>query len=159
MINDKKTCWKVSCVLVLLSVGALGCRDSDVLYAVKEIQRFRLDAQKQAQILPYRQAQQEAFRLYFSEVVAQAALIKSEDWRINYLNGWVADDSLPQLCAQIMMPKAIWQKIVTGCTRNRFFLCVDEIKAYQEAVLALRAKLQPEQRKRFDQTPACRVAL
>ncbi len=120
-----------------------------------KIDTLRVEAQRQGASVPYRQEQHQAFKAYFREINELALTVKGDPTIASRFNQEIAKADLALACGKVLMPKAEWQAIVTGCTRNRFFLCAEEVRAYPEMVQAIREVLSADQKARFDSTPAC----
>jgi replicative superfamily II helicase len=64
---------------------------------------------------------------------------------------------MDELCSKVFISKSQWRKIMMGCTRDYFFLCSEEIKAFPDIVLTLKEFLPSPQQQAFIQSEACRL--
>lgn len=146
--------------LVTLS-GVSGCDDEtqDIQNWVENANKLRVTAKQQGDIVPYRQAQFKALKDYFGEINQMVLALGNDANFAQRFNNAVAKADLKATCAKVFLTASEWQTMVERCTRNNFFLCSDEVKAYRDMVIGLRSRLAQEQQKRFDQTPACRASL
>lgn len=145
---------------VMLS-GISGCDDEtqDIQNWVENTNKLRATAKQQGDIVPYRQGQFKALKAYFVEINQMVLALGNDANFAARFNNAVAKADLKVTCSKVFLMKSEWELMVERCTRNNFFLCADEVKAYRDMVVALRGRLVAEQQKRFDQTPSCRAAL
>lgn len=162
MKNLKRT-WHVLGLLVCLTTlsGISGCDDEgqDIQNWVENTSKLRATAKEQGNIVPYRQQQFKALKAYFAEINQMALALKNDANFAGRFNNAVARADLKATCAKVFITRPEWQDMVERCTRNNFFLCAEEVRAFPDMVGTMRGKLVPEQQKRFDQTPSCRAAL
>ena len=62
---------------------------------------------------------------------------------------------LPVLCATLFLEKDLWADLVKKCTKNRFFLCAEEVKDLDNHKEALRKLLSVEMSEEFLKVPEC----
>lgn len=86
-----------------------------------------------------------------------ALMLKTDPDFAKAFNRAIGKSDLKAICSKILMPKAQWESIMEKCTRNRFFLCAEEVRAYTDAIQAVRSRLESEQRSRFERTGECRL--
>ncbi len=145
--------------LALLS-GVSGCDDAqDIQNWVENTNKLRIAAKQQGGIEPYRQEQFKALKAYFAELNQMALALKNDAKLSERFNNAVSHADLKVTCGKVFLTKPEWQLMVDRCTRNTFFLCAEEVRAYPEMVMAMRGALHVDHQRRFDQTPACRGAL
>ena len=140
--------------------GISGCDDKgqDIQNWVEVTNKLRVTAKQQGNVVPYRQPQFKALKAYFAEM-NQMALVLTNDAKFRQrFNGAVARADLQATCAKVFLTKPEWKLMMERCTRNNFFLCSEEVRAYPDMALAMRGALTAEQVKRFDQAPSCRAA-
>ena len=122
---------------------------------VKQTAVLKEEALKQSQVQPYRSEQYKALQGYFKQLFEVTLEMSQNPKRVKQLNEALEDEDLGSVCSQILVPYSNWVEISGRCTKNRFFLCSEETRAYPEAVEVLRAKLSEKTRARFDQTETC----
>lgn len=145
--------------VVVLS-GIAACDESqDIENWVENTNKLRLAARQQSDKVPYRQEQFNAFKSYFSELNQMALALRNDVQFGARFNAAILQSDLGATCAKVFMSRNEWQLILDRCTRNNFFLCSDEVRAYPEVTTAIREQLGAEQRRRFDDAKACRAAL
>jgi hypothetical protein len=103
--------------------------------------------------------QHQAFKAYFSSLAVMAYslqddLAKAKDFESSF----TAADA-KSLCAKTLISRAQWTEFDQACSRNGFFLCADEVRAYPEIIASLRSRLHGEALSKFDGEPLCKSAL
>lgn len=148
---------RISCCTVLMLSS--GCEDSqEVTKWIDATSQFKNEAIRQQQAHPFRQEQNAAFKAYFGQLTRMANLLREDVALTTQFNSAVAGLDWDNVCQKILMKNSDWQQIVDGCTKNRFFLCAEEVRAYPEVITALRGSLITAQRARFDQAISCQAA-
>ena len=149
----------VACFAMLS--GVAGCDDEaqDIQNWVENTNKLRVTAKQQGDVVPYRQDQFKALKAYFAEVNQMVLALKNDPNFAGRFNQAVAKADLKVTCAKVFLTKPEWEVIVERCTRNNFFLCAEEVRAYPDMVSTMRGKLGADQQRRFDQTEACRRAM
>lgn len=162
MKNFKNAGYFLGLLICLTTLsGISGCDDEtqDIQNWVENTNKLRATAKAQGDIVPYRQQQFKALKAYFSELNQMALALKNDAGFAQRFNNAVAKADLKATCAKVFLARTEWQVMAERCTRNNFFLCAEEVRAFPDMVEAVRGKLVAEQQKRFDQTPSCRAAL
>ncbi|MCC7442687.1 MAG: hypothetical protein IT285_13715 [Bdellovibrionales bacterium] len=152
----------LSAVLLLGAtlVCASGCKKSEDIQAWFEATgKLKTDAIAQSQNVPYRLEQHQALKGYFAQLAGMALSLKDDEKLRNRFNKAFSQSKPAEVCAAVLMERREWSGIVRNCRKNDFFLCAEEVRAYPEMVTALHEGLASDQRKRFDETEACRAAL
>lgn len=152
---------KISIILTILILPFLiGCEsEKDLRNWMVKTETARIDALKESEVVPYRNAQFTAFKSYFKEINILATSLKEDGKRSKKLNMVLKKMDLEEVCSQIFMEINDWKLIAKNCTKNRFFLCSEEVRAYPEAVKVLRKLLSEDQKIRFDQAGSCRNSI
>lgn len=142
---------------LLIFTGISGCDETaDIQGWVENTSKIRIVALKQAEVSPYRNEQHKALKAYYAEINQMALALKNDSKFRGRFNAAVAKANLKEVCGKVFVNRNEWQTMMTRCTRNRFFLCAEEVRAYPDLISAMRDGLSTEQRKRFDQTDSCR---
>lgn len=149
---------RIQLILGLLVLPIIiGCEsEKDLMNWIAKTEEARIEALKQSEVVPYRNEQFIALKSYFQEINLLAISLKEDEKRTKRLNLVLKKKNLEEICAQILMDINDWRLITKSCTRNNFFLCAEEVRAYPEAILVIRKILSQDQLKRFDQLGSCR---
>lgn len=147
--------------VILTSFLSMGCgqEGANIQSWLSSAAKFKTKAEKESPKLPYRNRQHQAFKSYFAEIEKMALTLKADKGLAAKLSGAMERSDLGKICSQIFITKDAWRDLVRGCTKNRFFLCSEEVRAYPNMVSAMKESLNGKQQKRFDQTATCRNAL
>lgn len=143
------------CALVVLS----GCRDGEMAARISGLESLRAAASKQVEHAPYRLAQHQAFKAYFAQIESIARDLRERKGAARSLGRALKKAEFESLCARVWMPKAEWITLVSLCSRQGFFLCAEEVRAYPDLVRAFRDGLPEPERVRFMESKACREVL
>lgn len=144
--------------VLISTVGLLsGCRESEVREWMQETERFRNEARAAGAETVFRAEQHVVLKNYFSRVVSSALQIKDDDRLTTKLNRRLESESINALCGKLMISRIEWEQIISKCTRNSFFLCTEETKAYADAIQTVRSRLSAENKAKFDNSQACKI--
>ena len=141
-----------------IALSLSGCESQGIQTWVESTNELRLNAQKQGEVVPYRREQFEALKSYFGTIGEMALSLKNDEDLARRFNRAIAKSDLNDTCAKVFIARDEWEVMVERCTRNDFFLCAEEVRAYPEMVESLRGSLYEAQKIRFDATPSCMVA-
>jgi hypothetical protein len=143
--------------VLILGLGA--CDDQGTVQNwIENTARLKTEAIMQIPNVPYRDTQHHAFKEYFSELNELRLALPQNDKFREGLNKALSQTNLNELCLKIFMKRETWEKLVTNCTKNRFFLCTEDVKTYPDFFNEFRNSLNTELQKKFDSTTACQDA-
>ncbi len=139
----------------------VACNEEEEIQTwIQKMDTLRSEAQKESTQTPYGQPQYEAFKKYFSELNQRVLTLKNDEKLQKPFNSVVEKSNLQDdLCPKIFLTKNEWQTIMHNCTRNRFFLCSEEVRSYSDMVSSLRNQLTSQNQNRFDTASSCKDAL
>ncbi len=126
---------------------------------VDKMEQFRGKTEQAIPLKPYRTEQQVIFKEYFGELVRNALRIKEDEKVAKQFNKWVSKQDLNQVCSRVFIRKTDWESVNVGCTKNGFYLCSEDVRAYPDTLKTLRESLSPDQQKRFNEAKACQEAV
>lgn len=151
---------KVVSVLILGCLALSSCNEEAEVDAwAKKTSELRERALSEGGRTPYRKEQYEALKDYFAQIGGIALKIKTDDDFAKDFNKGLAKRDLAVVCDQALIAKTAWDPIIVNCTKNRFFLCAEEVRAYPQLVVAIRDRLSPELKSKFEQTESCTRSL
>lgn len=107
---------------------------------------------------PYQQKQHDALKNYFEKSEELLQLFALDEKNAEGFNEFVQAQDLNEICLSTLLPPGAWPQAMRNCKKNRYFLCTEAVRRYPCNVRSLRDSLQPDNRKRFDESPACRQA-
>ena len=147
-------------LFLLLAFFVSGCNEKEAVENwIKNTDTLRTNAKKNAAIVPYRNEQHQILKAYFNEIIQMALAVKKDEKLIEALNEVVAESDLQKICPKILISRREWQAIIKNCTKNRYFLCSEEVRAYPDIVAAVRGLLNADHQSKFDKAEACKSAL
>ena len=147
-------------LLCSIMTGIAGCDEAVAVRDwVNSTNQLRVDAVAAKSATPYKAAQHQAFRSYFSEIEQMAVRLTQDHDFSGKFNKAIGTIDLKDACAKVFMERTDWQIILKNCTKNHLFICSDEVKYYPDLVAGFRKQLLPELQKKFDGIPACKNAL
>jgi hypothetical protein len=138
-----------------LSTLLAGCENEDIRAWRDETKALRITAEREIPSAPYRREEHLAFKAYFASLGTMALSLRQDAGKPERFNEAASREGIGRLCQDVFMNEASWQRLMEGCTKNRFFLCAEEVRAYPSFVRALRERLRPELQRRFDEAPLC----
>jgi len=146
--------------LGFLSMGFPGCEESQYIQNwVNKASKLRETMEDQIPSKPYQTAQHETFKNYFAEL-NQLALALQKDSRFrDRFSAAASKSDMGAICRKVFTPRSRWDQLMRNCTKNRFFLCAEEVRAYPDLVGGLRGALKPSLQSRFDEAQDCKNAL
>lgn len=149
-----------SWVTVLLSIVAtmtlVGCDENgDIQSWMERANSLRTAAERQIPNAPYRREQHQSFKDYFAHLNTMALNLGRDSGLRQRFNSSVTHSNMGEVCQKVFMPAAQWRALNGSCTKNRFYLCAEEVRAYGDSASALRDALTQQNRARFDGTTQC----
>lgn len=129
---------------------------SDVEIKIELIASFKVEAELTLKSIPYRQIEHEKIKDYFVGL-RNFSLELKENSRLNKrFNNYLSKNNLALFCSDLLLNARVWKTIISNCTRNRFFLCAEEVKEYSAFKLQLAASLSHEILEEFNITSECK---
>ncbi|MGE4234108.1 MAG: hypothetical protein AB7F43_12340 [Bacteriovoracia bacterium] len=150
---------KILLLSLVLGFSLLGCDESmEPKTWIENTNRFRNSAMYQKDNIPYRATQHQVLKNYFTELGKMALYLKNSESLVEQFNETFEEGNISQICSKLFIKKTDWDSIVNNCTKNRFFLCAEEVRAYSEIISSLRGKLNPGLQRKFNSTESCKTA-
>ncbi|MBY0471444.1 hypothetical protein K2X30_09775 [bacterium] len=158
LIADGKVLGIAMCLFTF--IGMAGCNDGqEIKDLIQNTNRLQIQMRSQASIVPYRLEQHQVLKEYFAEIANLALSLKRNSKFAETFNAMALNENLNDICGKVLISKSKeWAGVIQQCTRNGYFLCAEEVRAYPEIVSTIREKLNMELQKKFDQAEQCRMA-
>ncbi|OGQ13651.1 MAG: hypothetical protein A3B70_07880 [Deltaproteobacteria bacterium RIFCSPHIGHO2_02_FULL_40_11] len=138
----------------------ISCKEEEEIQKkFQKIEGLKIALQEEKDHTPYGQTQHETLKAYFSEINQMVLQLKNEEKYVNPLNSFIEKNNLEELCSKTLILKETWEDIMQNCTRNRFFLCAEEVRSYPDILLGFKNHLNAKNQETFDKTPACKDSL
>lgn len=122
---------------------------------MNDISKAKIEVESNINQTPYQKSQQDIFKKYFTELGILISDIKGSEKLGRRYQAYAVKTGLPVLCATLFLDKALWVELVKKCTKNRFFLCAEEVKDLDTHKESLRKLLSVELREEFLKVPEC----
>ncbi|MBU6374358.1 MAG: hypothetical protein KGQ59_00015 [Bdellovibrionales bacterium] len=133
--------------------GQARVRESKQLLKLLEAKKGALMGQ--INNLPYRGDQQAAIKGYF-ENIEELNDTLSGDWRLaKRFNEVFEGLDLPTSCPKLWLDQETYAQLLKNCTKNRFFLCSEKVRKYENLRENFKKQLTDENRSRFEKTKGC----
>lgn len=115
----------------------------------------KLELEKSILTVPYRNPEHLVIKNYFESLKEETAALAKEPKRLKRLNTYLLTLDPATLCSDLFIDQGSWETVVKNCTKNRFFLCSEEVKNYSELKSSFQSVLNNENQGRFKATPEC----
>lgn len=115
---------------------------------VSSITKARIEVESNIEQSPYKKEQQEIFKNYFIEISEFINDINGSDRLFKRFQSYTSSNGVSSFCKNVLLEKNLWNDLIAKCTKNRFFLCAEEIKAfdlYKESLKRLLTKAQQDE--------------
>lgn len=129
---------------------------SDVETKVELIARFKVEAELTLKSTPYRQVEHEKIKDYFIGLRDFSLELKENSKFNKRFNSYLSKNNLAIFCSDLLLNSKVLEEIISNCTRNRFFLCAEEVKEYSAFKQGLAAGLNQELLEEFNNTSECK---
>ncbi|MBL7664288.1 MAG: hypothetical protein JNM93_04095 [Bacteriovoracaceae bacterium] len=71
-------------------------------------------------------------------------------------NNYLEEEGMAKFCSEFFINLKDWEQIKLNCTRNRYFLCTEDVNDYPESKTSLSKILSEELLKIFVDTTECK---
>lgn len=127
----------------------------DVSQSIDGLRNSRTEVESNVARTPYQKSQQDVFKQYFTGLNDFVAEIKGSEYLFDEFNSYVLRTGVAAFCKSVLLDNVRWKELVKNCTKNRFFLCAEEIKSFQAAKAGLRDLLYQDLKNEFSRSNNC----
>ena len=138
--------------LVIFTNASYAQTSSEV---VSNISKLRAGTESTLTATPYRVKEHQAIKDYFVSVNELAIQLKDNSKFNRNFNIYLAGQEMAKFCSEVLVSVQDWNEIKVNCTRNRFFLCADEVNQFTEYKKSLVAGLRTDLQQVFKNTSEC----
>ncbi len=143
-------------ILFSFIIPILGCNEEEQIKQwLDEAGQLKIEAEKNISQAPYAKEQYQSFKGYFSKINQIPNTLSDEEKFRKPFNQFLSKNDLEALCKKVFIQKESWTALMRACTKNRFFLCAEEVRSYPAMIQAIKGFLNEENQKRFQGTTAC----
>ncbi len=139
--------------LLLISMGSVYAQD--ISGSVSNITKLKGEALSTLGSTPYRAKEHQLIKDYFVGLMEFSVQARDNSKMNRRLNSYLASGDIAKFCSDILLDTKDWNQIKQNCTRNRFFLCSEEVNEFPEFKKTLSGSLSPANLEIFKNTPAC----
>ena len=129
----------------------------DFSQSISNRKTARIDVESNVSQTPYQKTQQEIFKTYFSQLNDFVAELKGSEDLFEEFNGYVLKTGVNTFCKSILLDSIRWKELVKNCTKNRFFLCTEDIKSFKAVKASLRDLLYQDLKNEFSRSNNCNI--
>jgi hypothetical protein len=122
---------------------------------VTGLAKLRLGADSTLRSTPYRNKEHQAIKDYFVGLKDFTIAIKENSRTNKRLNSYLGTESMKKFCSDIFISQNDWDQIKVNCTRNRYFLCTEDVNEYPAGKQALSELFYPNILQVFRNTSEC----
>lgn len=117
----------ITCIVLFTSINSFSQPVESYILSIKHAKD---DVELSIDRTPYKKEQHQAFKKYFSLISALVNDVNGSEQLFIQFQSYNFSNGIQALCKNIILDKSIWNRLITKCTKNRFFLCAEEIKAF-----------------------------
>lgn len=129
---------------------------TEIQTAITDIGKVKLEAEATLTATPYRAKEHQALKNYFVTLNSFALRTKADSRTNKRLNSHVTAQNMAKFCSSIFVSLNDWDQIIVNCTRNRFFLCTEDVLEYPKSKIILAESLSPDLSQIFKNTSECK---
>ena len=142
-------------LLLLLVIANSSYAQSDITEMVSDLSKLRLDTEATLTATPYRAKEHQTIKDYFVSMKEFAIQMRDNSRTNRRFNNYLASQDMAKFCSETLINVNDWNQIKTNCTRNRFFLCTEDVNEYPDSKKVLSETLSTELLQIFKTTPEC----
>ncbi len=141
----------ILCGLISSSVFA----QSDVINMITSVTNSKASAESTFSSTPYRQKEYQSIKDYFVALNGFAEDLSGSTKLNRRYNSYLRSIGIKKFCTDILLNSTDWEQMKVNCTRNRFFLCSNEVLEYPNSKKALAETLEDDLKTDFLKTAEC----
>lgn len=142
-------------VLLLIVFVPFGAFAQNVESYIEEVTNTKKEVLASMVSTPYVKEQQEVFKKYFTGLGSFSEDVRNFPKLARKYDAYVRKTGVNSFCSQVFLENASWEELIRKCTKNRFFLCADEIKSLPAYRKSFRELLANDLKLEFDASPDC----
>lgn len=121
------------------------------------IMQAKVEVESNIEKKPFLKAEHDIFKKYFVALDSFIGDIKASQKLTRRYHNHVSSIGIKTFCKDLFLDLPRWNDLVRNCTKNRFFLCAEEVRAFDVYKTGLRDLLTAEQQELFKKEPACEI--
>jgi hypothetical protein len=141
-------------ILMVLMVNTAFAQ-SDITGMILDVSKLKLDAESTLGATPYRAKEHQVIKNYFVGIKEFATQIRDNSRTNRRFNSYLMGQDMAKFCSETLINIKDWNQIKTNCTRNRFFLCTEDVNEYPDSKKVFSETLPTDLLQIFKNTPEC----
>ena len=146
---------KILLITILSLASIKSYSQSEIVNMVADVSTLRVEAASTLKAIPYRAKEHQAIKDYFVGLKGFVSQLQGNTRTNKRFNTYLADQDMGKVCAEILISSGEWEQIKINCTRNRYFLCAEDVNEYLDTKKALASLVSSDLLDRFKNTPEC----
>ncbi|MBL7665626.1 MAG: hypothetical protein JNM93_10880 [Bacteriovoracaceae bacterium] len=122
---------KILIILCILCGHAFA--QSDIVQMISDTASLRIEAESIVGTTPYRATEHQIIKNYFVRIKDFVDQLKENARKKRRFNNYLESQEMSKFCSGIFIGVSDWEQIKIDCTRNRFFLCAEDVNEYNES--------------------------
>lgn len=140
-------------LLAVFSFSAFS--QSDVINMISPVIEKKTAAEATFNSTPYRQKEHQEIKDYFVSLNKLSEDVKSTNKLNRRYNAYLRSVGLKKFCSDVFITKNDWETMKANCTRNRFFLCSDDVLEFPASKKSIGDTLENDVKDEFLKTSEC----
>ena len=124
---------------------------------VRSISLARLEVDSNVSMSPYQKIQHDIFKRYFIELGDFISDLDESDRLTKRLHAYIENEGMASFCTKMFLENVKWQELIRKCTKNRFFLCAEEVNSFKLHQESLKQRLTVELQEEFTRESTCEI--
>jgi hypothetical protein len=146
---------KIFSLIIFLAVSTASAQNMDSYVA--SIEKAKIEVESNIERTPYQKVHQDSFKAYFIELGSLVEDLDNSDKFKRRYQSFFETQGAKDFCKSLFLDKTRWNELVKKCTKNRFFLCAEEVKAFPAFKEAMRDRLTDEMKAEFSKEASCEL--
>lgn len=142
-------------ILLIFFLSGSALAQSEIAGMISEMSKLKIEAESTLVATPYRAKEHQVIKNYFVGIRNFVVQIKDNLRTNRRFNSHLADHEMGTFCSEVLINLNDWEQIKTNCTRNRFFLCTEDVNEYPETKKIFSEILSTELLQVFKNIPEC----
>lgn len=144
-----------SLLLVLIICFSTASYSQSAEEQISTVSEAKFNALNTLNSTPYREKEYLSVRDYFVALKDYGLDVKNNSRSNKRLNNYLTAKDIPKFCTDLFVTNKDWAQIKMNCTRNRYFLCSDEVLEFKEYRKIVLESLSAELKTVFNSAAEC----
>jgi hypothetical protein len=128
---------------------------SDVTNIISPVIQKKIVAESTFNSTPYRQKEHQEIKDYFVSLSKLSEDALGSNKLNRRYNSYLRSVGIKKFCSDIFITKNDWEVMKANCTRNRFFLCSDDVLEYPTSKKSIGETLESDLKDEYSKATEC----